>query len=190
MPEEANRPDPEQLLFNEAEDGQLLDPSYCHIRAFDHDTFVHELLDLLDIPESATLASSAVKKAPETESDAAQMQAEEKYIAQLLLQVGVPPHMQGYKFLCQAVSAALRDPCVLDCVSQKLYPSIAQQFGVTASSVERSIRHAIAVAWEKTDAEHLRIVHTLGFRCTGDRPANREFLALAAERVRLKMLGR
>ncbi|MGN0779136.1 MAG: sporulation transcription factor Spo0A [Aristaeellaceae bacterium] len=111
----------------------------------------------------------------------------EKYVTSLLLQLGVPAHMNGYKFLREAIVIAVNRPEVLDCVTRELYPAIAQQCDSTASRVERSIRHAIAVTWERTGSKVFNKVLGRYASGSGERPANCEFIAMMAERIRIHL---
>lgn len=109
----------------------------------------------------------------------------DRFISETLLHMGMPAHMQGYRFVRHAIMLAVHDPAMTNCLSRALYPRIAELYATTVSRVERSIRHAIAAAWDKTGAEGFN--HALG-RCAFDagmRPTNREFVTQLAERIRL-----
>lgn len=114
----------------------------------------------------------------------------EKYVTSLLLQIGIPAHMNGYKYLRQAILTAVTHPDVLDCVSQSLYPAIAASCDTTASRVERSIRHAIAVTWDRAGSSTFnKILGRYAYGC-GEKPTNCEFIALMAERIRIHLSRR
>lgn len=114
----------------------------------------------------------------------------EKYVTSLLLQIGIPAHMNGYKYLRQAILTVLAHPDVLDCVSQSLYPAIAEACDTTPSRVERSIRHAITVTWERAgSAIFNKILGRYASGC-GEKPTNCEFIALMAERIRIHLSRR
>ena len=125
------------------------------------------------------LAAASFSVQPETDLDL------ERCISEALLRLGMPAHMQGYRFVRLAITIAVQDPAATGCLSRDMYPRIAEQCVTTVSRVERSIRHAIAAAWDKTGAAGVNQV--LG-RCAFDasmRPTNREFVTLLAERIRL-----
>ncbi|MGN0971293.1 MAG: sporulation transcription factor Spo0A [Aristaeellaceae bacterium] len=131
-------------------------------------------------------ASPALASQPEEDGQ----ERLEKYVTSLLLQIGIPAHMNGYKYLRQAIMTAVVNPDVLDCVSRDLYPTIAQACDTTASRVERSIRHAIAVTWDRAGSATFNKV--LGRYATGcsEKPTNCEFVALMAERIRIHLSRR
>lgn len=114
----------------------------------------------------------------------------EKYVTSLLLQIGIPAHMNGYKYLRQAILIALTHPDVLNCVSRDLYPIIAASWDTTVSRVERSIRHAITVTWDRAgSAIFNKILGRYASGC-GEKPTNCEFIALMAERIRIHLARR
>ncbi|MGN1018925.1 MAG: sporulation transcription factor Spo0A [Aristaeellaceae bacterium] len=114
----------------------------------------------------------------------------DKYVTSLLLQIGMPAHMNGYKYLRQAIMTAIERPDVLDCVSRDLYPAIAQACDTTASRVERSIRHAIAVTWDRAGSAAFNKMLGRYVGGCGEKPTNCEFIALMAERIRIHLSHR
>ncbi len=100
-------------------------------------------------------------------------------ITDMLLQIGIPAHIKGYHYVREAIGLSILDIGYLDGVTKILYPSIAKTYKTTASRVERAIRHAIGIAWEKG---------TLGadyhFRT---KPTNSEFIALFSDKIRLQL---
>ncbi len=113
-------------------------------------------------------------------------QAQDAYIAQLLHQIGVPPHIKGYQFLREAIGMVVMNIELLSSITKVLYPSIAEQFGTTPSRVERAIRHAIEVAWDKGRVDTINSM--FGYTIRGDtgKPTNGEFIAMVAEKVRIR----
>lgn len=106
-------------------------------------------------------------------------------IAALLLQMGIPAHLSGYSFLLQAVLIELRRSGAIHNITSEIYPVVAQTYHTTASRVERSIRHAVNVTWDRGGGEvYARIMR----RATSDvpRPTNTELIAQLAERIRMK----
>ena len=114
----------------------------------------------------------------------------ERYVTSLLLQIGIPAHMDGYKYLRQALITAVTQPDVLDCLSRNLYPAIARACDTTAIRVERSIRHAITLTWERAGSSTFNKI--LGrYACAlGEKPTNREFIALMSERIHIHLTRR
>ena len=110
-------------------------------------------------------------------------------VASLLLSLGMPAHLNGYRFIYQAVLAVLDRPDMLSNITCTLYPAVARQFSTTASRVERSIRHAIYVTWTQSGPEIFSKAFESRAFTYADKPTNCEMIALLSERVRYR-LGR
>ena len=104
-------------------------------------------------------------------------------ISNVFLAAGIPPHIKGYNFLRTGVKYAMDNPAVLGNITKQLYPAIAQNYDTSASKVERAIRHAIEVAWNRGRIEKLNSMLGVSFYTTGDKPTNGEFIALIADRL-------
>lgn len=100
---------------------------------------------------------------------------------------GVPTHVLGYEYIKTAVCCLLAHPDYLSKITQKLYPAIAVDHGTTQSRVERAIRHAVEVAFNRTDPDFLEKLYGGFIPAEKGRITNSEFLALLAERVRMKI---
>ncbi len=107
----------------------------------------------------------------------------------LLHTVGVPAHIKGYQYLREGVILAVNDPEAINAVTKILYPTVAKQFATTASRVERAIRHAIEVAWERGDLEVLQSIFGYTVSNAKGKPTNSEFIAMIADRLTLKSRG-
>ncbi len=106
-------------------------------------------------------------------------------IAALLLQMGIPAHLSGYSFLLQSVLIELRNPGSIHNITSEVYPLVAQALHTTASRVERSIRHAVNVTWERGGGEaYARIMRRAPANVP--KPTNTELIAQLAERIRMK----
>lgn len=114
----------------------------------------------------------------------------EQSIATMLLEIGVPAHLCGYRFLLRSTLMVLENPDYLECLTHRLYPRVASYFSTTASCVERSIRHAISMTWARGGAAAFETV--LSRRCfsADDRPTNYELIALLSEQARLRGWGK
>ena len=110
-------------------------------------------------------------------------------VANLLISLGMPAHLNGYRFIHQAVLMVLDRPDMLSNITCTLYPAVAKQFSTTASRVERSIRHAIYVAWTQGGPEVFNKALENQAFTYADKPTNCEMIALLSERVRYR-LGR
>ena len=108
-------------------------------------------------------------------------------VTEVIHQVGVPAHIKGYQYLREAIMMAVEDIESVSAITKVLYPSIAKKFHTTSSRVERAIRHAIEVAWDRGDLETLQSY--FGYTVSGvkGKPTNSEFISMIADRLRLQM---
>ena len=102
-------------------------------------------------------------------------------------EVGVPASIRGYDYIRESILMALTDRNVLKSITKELYPSIAKNNSTTASRVERAIRHAVEVAWQRGDVDVLNGIFGYTVKSTKGKPTNGEFISMLAERVRLDL---
>ncbi len=107
----------------------------------------------------------------------------EEKITNIFLTVGIPAHIKGYQFLREAIKLTISDPLIINNITKRLYPSIASIYSTSASKVERAIRHAIEVAWNKGKIENINDVFGLKVYDTHEKPTNGEFIALVADKM-------
>ena len=114
-------------------------------------------------------------------------QSLERQVTGIIHEIGVPAHIKGYQYLREAIRLAVEDMEIINAVTKVLYPAVAKRFGTTASRVERAIRHAIEVAWDRGDLETLQ--KYFGYTVNGakGKPTNSEFIAMIADRISLGM---
>ena len=113
----------------------------------------------------------------------------EAMVTDIIHEIGVPAHIKGYQYLRAAIILAINDMDVINAVTKVLYPSVAKQFDTTASRVERAIRHAIEVAWNRGDIEVLQKFFGYTVSNIKGKPTNSEFIAMIADCLRLRMRG-
>ncbi len=111
--------------------------------------------------------------------------SDELTVTEILHQVGVPAHIKGYQFLRDAILLAVEDHEYINAVTKRLYPEIAKRNGTTASRVERAIRHAIEVAWDRGDVDTLNGYFGYTIHSLRGKPTNSEFIAMIADKIRL-----
>ena len=111
--------------------------------------------------------------------------SDEITVTEILHQIGVPAHIKGYQFLRDAILLTMTDPEYINAVTKRLYPQIAKQNVTTASRVERAIRHAIEVAWDRGDVDTLNSYFGYTIHNLRGKPTNSEFIAMIADRMRL-----
>ena len=111
----------------------------------------------------------------------------EAMVTSIIHEIGVPAHIKGYQYLREAIMMAVEDIESVSAITKVLYPSIAKKFKTTSSRVERAIRHAIEVAWDRGDIETLQ--NYFGYTVSGGKgkPTNSEFISMIADRLRLQM---
>ena len=154
--------------------------------------FVHmKYMDLHGLTCSILKLFGPVDPPPESPAPRENTLADtDAYTSQVLLHLGIPPHVQGYKFLRQAILSTLDTPWVLDNLTHSLYPTVARQFNTSAANTERSIRHAIDMAWTKHGPDVFRKLQPQGDFTQDACPTVREFLAMVTERVRIHLMRR
>ncbi|MBQ8762421.1 MAG: sporulation transcription factor Spo0A [Clostridia bacterium] len=104
-------------------------------------------------------------------------------LGNIFITVGIPAHIKGYQFLREAIKMAIDSPEIINSITKKLYPSIAERFDTSPSKVERAIRHAIEVAWNRGKIENINSVFGLEVYGTNEKPTNGEFIALLADKM-------
>lgn len=109
----------------------------------------------------------------------------EEKITNIFITVGIPAHIKGYQFLREAIKLSMGNPEIINSITKKLYPTIAEKFDTSASKVERAIRHAIEVAWNRGKIENINSVFGLTVYSNNEKPTNGEFIALVADKMLL-----
>ena len=110
----------------------------------------------------------------------------ETQVTQIIHQIGVPAHIKGYQYLRTAILLTVKDSDVINSVTKVLYPSVAKKYSTTTSRVERAIRHAIEVAWDRGDVDTLNAYFGYTIQNNRGKPTNSEFIAMIADNLRLK----
>ena len=126
--------------------------------------------------EIAVAAMKTEEKTPDIESQ----------VTQIIHQIGVPAHIKGYQYLRTAILLTVQDSDIINSVTKILYPSVAKKYATTTSRVERAIRHAIEVAWDRGDVDTLNSYFGYTIQQGRGKPTNSEFIAMIADNLRLK----
>ena len=111
----------------------------------------------------------------------------EMKITEILHEIGVPAHIKGYHYLRDSIRMAVEDPGIINAVTKQLYPGVAKLYSTTSSRVERAIRHAIEVAWDRGDVDVLNSYFGYTIHNTRGKPTNSEFIAMISDKLRLEM---
>ena len=111
----------------------------------------------------------------------------EVIVSEIMHQIGVPAHIKGYVYLREAIVATVKNSEMMGSVTKLLYPYVAKKFKTTSSRVERAIRHAIEVAWDRGDVDVLSSYFGYTIQSSRGKPTNSEFIAMISDRLRLQM---
>jgi two-component system response regulator (stage 0 sporulation protein A) len=149
--------------------------AYYFVRPLDPETICRRLADLggnhLAVPKGMMLHKT---------SDL------EVRVTEILHQIGVPAHIKGYHYLRDAILFSIKNPDAINSITKLLYPTVAKSFSTTPSRVERAIRHAIEVAWDRGDVDVLTAYFGYTIHNTKGKPTNSEFIAMISDRLRLE----
>ena len=107
-------------------------------------------------------------------------------ISKIFISVGIPPHIKGYAYLREGVKMAVKSPDIINNITKKLYPGIGKKFDTSPSKVERAIRHAIEVAWNRGRIDSINSVFGVRAYVGSEKPTNGEFIALVADKMILE----
>lgn len=143
---------------------------YYAMKPFDINLLIERISDILNAEDDGSQTGINMNK------------VEEK-ITNIFITVGIPAHIKGYQFLREAIKLAIANPEIINSITKKLYPTIAEKFSTSASKVERAIRHAIEVAWNRGKIENINNVFGLRVYSSNEKPTNGEFIALVADKM-------
>lgn len=132
---------------------------------------------------SSIAENRSAGNAPAENPQAPDMEAQ---VTKIIHQIGVPAHIKGYQYLRSAILMTIQDNDIINSVTKVLYPSVAKKYSTTTSRVERAIRHAIEVAWDRGDIDTLNSYFGYTVQNSRGKPTNSEFIAMIADNLRLK----
>lgn len=110
-------------------------------------------------------------------------------VSEIMHQLGVPAHIKGYQYLRTSIIMTIEAPDMMHSVTKSLYPEVARQYKTSASRVERAIRHAIEVAWDRGDVDVLSSYFGYTIQNSRGKPTNSEFIAMISDKMRLSMMA-
>jgi len=120
---------------------------------------------------------------PESTASAYARWSPDERVANLFLSIGIPAHIKGYQYLREAVRMVIDDHDVINRITKELYPGIARRYGTSSSKVERAMRHAIEVAWNRGRLDSTNQLLGVNLFSERDKPTNGEFISLIAEKA-------
>lgn len=166
---------------------------YYVLKPFDMDIFIRRIKEMFIItldqkyfvqkPENMINSNNGDSTNSFKQSEPVDLESE---ITSIIHEIGVPAHIKGYFYLREAISMVVNDIELLSAVTKELYPSIARKYNTTSSRVERAIRHAIEVAWSRGQVESINKIFGYTIHNEKGKPTNSEFIAMVADRLRLK----
>lgn len=170
-------------------------PSFIMLSSFNSEELFEECCEagasycMIKPPDFTTLAERVIRLSDKSRrirvrnADEADLEAQ---VTKIIHQIGVPAHIKGYQYLRTAIIMTIHDNEVINSVTKVLYPSVAKKYGTTSSRVERAIRHAIEVAWDRGDLDVLNSFFGYTVQNSRGKPTNSEFIAMIADNLRLK----
>ncbi|MDB2074239.1 sporulation transcription factor Spo0A [Clostridium paraputrificum] len=165
-----------------------LGADYYVVKPFDMDIFTKRIRDMFNTQDVETKRRSVSTQVVEREAAATSRGPIdlETEITSIIHEIGVPAHIKGYMYLREAITMVVNDMELLSAVTKELYPSIAKKYNTTASRVERAIRHAIEVAWGRGQVDAINKLFGYTVHNEKGKPTNSEFIAIIADKLRLK----
>ena len=175
-------------------------PEFIMMSTFDSPVLEREVINsgasvFMSIPAGAEAiakaASNLVKNGGQRDNirhlSEAKGDSIEMRVTEILHQIGVPAHIKGYHYLRKSILMSVETPEIINAVTKQLYPSVAKQFDTTSSRVERAIRHAIEVAWDRGDVDVLNSYFGYTIHNGRGKPTNSEFIAMISDKLRLQL---
>ena len=163
-----------------------LGAEYYMVKPFDMESLAERIRQLIYIKVSGKLPENKVIKSGAEPVQASSFDLEAK-VTGILHEIGVPAHIRGYHYMREAIIMSVNDMEILNYITKELYPSIAKKCNTTPSRVERAIRHAIEVAWNRGKVDAIDELFGYTINNHKGKPTNSEFIALIADRLRLEM---
>jgi two-component system response regulator (stage 0 sporulation protein A) len=153
--------------------------AYYLVKPFTLPSAINRIYELLEDSSEEKDAFSNKRKAATIEEK----------ISEIFIAIGIPPHIKGYSYLREGIKMTIEKPIIINAVTKELYPSIAKKFTTTPSKVERAIRHAIEVAWNRGRIDSINAIFGSRIYLGAERPTNSEFIALVADKLILESMG-
>ena len=155
------------------------------MKPYDMKSLCEHLRRMIRMREQANSSTNTASE-PTGQGDTQGAPDIETQITKIIHQIGVPAHIKGYQYLRTAILLTIEDSDMINSVTKVLYPSVAKKYQTTTSRVERAIRHAIEVAWDRGDVDTLNSYFGYTIQNNRGKPTNSEFIAMIADNLRLK----
>lgn len=160
---------------------------YCMMKPFPPEVLLHRIEQLIRLKS----IGENIQKAKETyrfrhSENLSEITAIQRNVTLLIRDLGIPAHIKGYQYLRSGIIMAIEDTDSVNYITKLLYPSIAKKYKTTSGSVERAIRHAVDIVWNRGNQDLLEEIFGSFVRSELDHPTNSEFIAVIADRIRLE----
>ncbi len=162
-------------MFTEASEAGA---DYCVLKPINYPSLAERIRRLMHM----RMQPVSMKLQPTESRESVELEAQ---VTKVIHQIGVPAHIKGYQYLRTAIMMTIKDNDIINSVTKILYPSVAKQYDTTSSRVERAIRHAIEVAWDRGDVDTLNSYFGYTIQTNRGKPTNSEFIAMIADSLRL-----
>lgn len=154
--------------------------TYLFLKPIEIDVMVERIMEIADNrKKTQAVPQTARQNAPQPDLQI--------LVTDIIHQIGVPAHIKGYHYLRDSIILAIEQPDIINSVTKKLYPDVAKKNRTTASRVERAIRHAIEVAWDRGDVDVLNSYFGYTIHNGRGKPTNSEFIAMISDKLSLKL---
>lgn len=157
------------------ERAMTLGASYYMVKPVDTECLCSRIRDICCAPSVAEHVVAA----------SAHVNSREDEVSNLFLTIGIPAHIKGYQYLREAVRMVSEDRTLLSRITKELYPGVAKRFSTSASKVERAMRHAIEVAWNRGRLDAVNALYGYRVFTPEDKPTNGEFIAVISDKLSL-----
>lgn len=164
---------------------QSYDVAYILMKPFEMDELLDKLNFICGFTQKLPKVNSFVMNVDANHEDLKRMQLESE-ITELLHEIGIPAHIKGYMYLRTAILETYLNVDFLGQITKVLYPDIARRYTTTASRVERAIRHAIEVAWNRGNIDAIDDIFGYTISASKAKPTNSEFIAMISDKLRLE----
>ncbi len=151
---------------------------YCLIKPCDYSVIASKIDKALSAQKERleNKAENELENVPDIETQ----------VTKIIHQIGVPAHIKGYQYLRTAIIMTMSNTELINSITKQLYPNVAKEYSTTSSRVERAIRHAIEVAWDRGDIDVINSYFGYTVQSSKGKPTNSEFIALVADSLRLQ----
>ena len=159
---------------------------YCMMKPFQPKMLLHRMEQLSRLKSIHTKIQQSQEEYQNPLGIARRTNGIRKDVSLLARDLGIPAHIKGYQYIRSGIVMAVEDSNMVNYITKLLYPSIAKEYKTTSSSVERAIRHAIDIVWNRGNQKLLGEIFGSFVHSGQDRPTNSEFIAVIADRIRLE----